>query len=69
MNVNQLKDNLRKRKTSVWYKNIIDGRLLTALKEKAPLYARGEGLINIQQNINNRIHPCYIVLKHDNGRL
>ena len=28
-------------KTSVWYKNIIYERLLTALKENDPLYAGG----------------------------
>ena len=50
MNVNQLKDNLWKRKTSVWYKNILDGRLLTALKEKAPLSVDGAGLTKNQQN-------------------
>ena len=32
MNVNHLKDNLRKRKTSVRYKNILNEILLTALK-------------------------------------
>ena len=50
MNVNQLKDNLWKRKTSVWYKTIIYGRLLTALKEKYPLSVYGAGLKNNQQN-------------------
>ena len=41
MNVNYLKDKIRKRKTSVWYKNMIDERLLIALKEKDPLYVGG----------------------------
>ena len=41
MNVNQLKDNIRKIKTSVWYKNIFNERILTYLKEKAPLYVDG----------------------------
>ena len=47
MNVNQLKDNIKKRKTSVWYKNILDERLLIALKEKAPPYVDREGLTKI----------------------
>ena len=50
MNLNQLKDKLRKRKTSVWYKNILNERLLTPLKEKAPLYVDGSGVTNNQQN-------------------
>ena len=50
MNVNQLKEKLKKRKTSVWYKNILDEILLTALKEKDQLYVDGEGLTNNQQN-------------------
>ena len=50
MNVNYLKDKIRKRKTSVWYKNILDERLLIYLKEKAPLYVDGEGLTKKQQN-------------------
>ena len=50
MNVNQLKDKLRKRKTFVWYKNIIDEILLIALKQKAPLYVDWSGLTNNQQN-------------------
>ena len=50
MNVNQLKDKLRKRKTSVWYKNILDERLLTALKEKAQLCVDGAGLTNNKRN-------------------
>ena len=50
MNANQIKDNLRKRKTSVWYKTILYGRLLTALKEKSPLSVYGAGLKNNQQN-------------------
>ena len=52
MNVNHLKDKLRKIKTSVWYKKIIDERLLTYLKEKAPLYADGTGMKKNQQNKN-----------------
>ena len=51
MDDNPLKDNIRKRKTSVWYKNIFDERLLIALKEKAPLYVDREGLTKRQQNI------------------
>ena len=50
MNVNQLKDKLRKGKTSVWYKRIIDEILLTALKEKAPLYVYGAGLTKNQHD-------------------
>ena len=43
-NVNQLKDKLMKIKTSVWYKDILNERLLTDLKEKALLYVDGAGL-------------------------
>ena len=50
MNVNQLKDKLRKRKTYIWYKNILNERILTALKEKVPFYVDGAGLTNNQQN-------------------
>ena len=50
MNVNQLKDNITKKKPSVWYKNILDKILLTSLKERAPLYVDGEGLTKRQQN-------------------
>ena len=50
MNVNQLKDKLRKRKTYGWYKNILNEILLTDLKEKDLLYADGAGLTNNQQN-------------------
>ena len=50
MNVNPLKEKLRKRKTSVWYKNILDEILLTYLKGKAQFYVYGEGLKNNQQN-------------------
>ena len=57
MNVNQLKDKLRKRKTSVWYKNILDERILTALKEKVPLYVDGAGLRKNQQTEKRMIHP------------
>ena len=46
MNINQLKDKLRKRKTSIWYKNVLNERLLKALKEKDSLYVDGSGLIN-----------------------
>ena len=49
MNINTLKDNLRKRRTSVWYKKNLDERLLTALKEKAPLYVDGEVLKRINK--------------------
>ena len=48
MNVNQIKDNIRK-KISVWYKSIIDKRLLNHLKEKDPLYAGKAGLEKKQQ--------------------
>ena len=44
MNVNQLKEKLKKRKTSVWYKKILDEILLTALKENYQLYVDGAGL-------------------------
>ena len=50
MNIYQLKDKLRKIKTSVWYKNILDEILLTSLKEKAPIYTDGVGLTKNQQN-------------------
>ena len=50
MNVNKLKDNLGKRKTYVWFKNIINERLLTALKEKAQLYVDGASLTKNKQN-------------------
>ena len=56
MNVNQLKDKLRKIKTSIWYKNIIDGILLTYLKEKDPLYVDGEGLKS-NKHKKRSIHP------------
>ena len=49
MNVNQLKDNLRKRKTLYGKKNLGE-TLLTALKEKAPLYVDRGGLTKNQQN-------------------
>ena len=49
MNVDQLKDKLRKKKTA-WYKNILDEIILTALKEKAPLYVDGAGIKKNQQN-------------------
>ena len=52
MNIYQLKDKLRKIKTSVWYKNILDEILLTSLKEKAPIYTDGVGLTKNQQNKN-----------------
>ena len=44
MNINQLKYNPRKRKTSVCNKQIIDEIISTYLKEKAPLYVDGDGL-------------------------
>ena len=50
MNVNQIKYNLRKRKTSVRKKQILDERHLTAFKEKAPVYVDVTGLANNQQN-------------------
>ena len=50
MNVNHLKDKLRKRKTFVWHKNITNEIILTDLKENAPFYVYGEGLTNNQQN-------------------
>ena len=50
MNVNNLKDNLRKRKTYVWYKKTLDGKLLTALKEKAQLYVDEAGLTRNKKN-------------------
>ena len=43
MNFNHLKDNLRKRKSSVWYKNIHNEILLKYWKEKAPLYVDDVG--------------------------
>ena len=49
MDVNQLKDNIRKIKTSVWCKNILDTRMLIDLKENAPLYVDGAGLTNNQK--------------------
>ena len=39
-----------RKKTSVWYKNILNERILTALKKKAPLYVDREGLTKSQQN-------------------
>ena len=50
MNINQLKENLKKIKTYVWYRHILDERVLTALKEKAQFYVDGVGLKNNQQN-------------------
>ena len=50
MNINQIKENFRIIKTSVWYKQILYERLLTALKEKAPLYVEEQGLTNNQEN-------------------
>ena len=50
MNVNQLKEKLGKIKTSVLYKNILNGRLLTYLKDKTPLDVDRAGLTNNQQN-------------------
>ena len=50
INVNQPKDNFRKIKTSVCNKNILDEILLTALKEKAPLYVDVALLTKNQQN-------------------
>ena len=50
MNIYQLKDKLRKIKTSVWYKNITNKKLLTASIEKAPPYVYGADLKNNQQN-------------------
>ena len=49
MNVNHLKENIRKRKTSVWYKNILDERLLTDFKLKDQIYAGGGSLKKKQQ--------------------
>ena len=56
MNGNQLKDKLRKIKTSVWYKKNLDERLLTALEENDPLYVDGAGLTK-NQKIKSTIHP------------
>ena len=50
MNVNRLKDKLRKIKNSVWYKHIIDEIILTYLKYKAHLYVDGAVLTKNQQN-------------------
>ena len=50
MNINQIKENFRIIKTSVRYKHILYERLLTALKEKAPLYVEEQGLTNNQEN-------------------
>ena len=50
MNFNQLKDKLGGIKTSVLYKNILNGRLLTYLKENIPLYVDEAGLKSNQQN-------------------
>ena len=49
MNINHLEDKIGKIKTYVWYKNILDERLLTYLKEKDKLYVDGEGLIKNHQ--------------------
>ena len=59
MNVNQLKNKLRKIKNYVWYKNILDKSLLTDLKEKSPLYVDGEGLTNNQKNKKEDISMNY----------
>ena len=48
-NVNQLRENITKKKTSLWYKTIIDKRILIYLKERAPLYAGESGLTKKQQ--------------------
>ena len=50
INVNQLKDNFKEKKTSVWYKNIIYEILLRYLKEESSLYVDGADLTNNQQN-------------------
>ena len=39
-----------KEKTSVWYRNIPNESIFTALKEKAPIYVDVAGLTNNQQN-------------------
>ena len=50
MNVNQLKEKLGKIKTSVLYKNILNEKLFTYLKDRTPLYVDEAGLTNNQQN-------------------
>ena len=57
---------LVKVKNPVWYKNI-DERLLTDLKEKAPLYAGGGR--HDKEARKNRIHPWPILLRHNIGGL
>ena len=47
-----LKTSLGKEKTSVWHKTNLNERLLTSLKEKAPLYVDVAGLTKSQQNKN-----------------
>ena len=42
-----------KEKTFVWYKNIINERLLTDFKEKAQLFVDGVGLTKHQQSKTN----------------
>ena len=48
INFNHLKYKISKIKTSVWYKKISDERILTALKQKAPLYVDGSDLTDNQ---------------------
>ena len=50
MSVNHLKNKLRKRKTSAQYTNILDKRLLSALKETDQLYVYGAGLTKKHKN-------------------
>ena len=40
--INPLKTNLRKRKTSVWYKNILNERILTDLKKRLQFLYMGQ---------------------------
>ena len=51
MNVNQIKDKIKKRKKNyVWCKNISNEKTFNSFEEKAPLYVDGSGLTKNQQN-------------------
>ena len=59
MNINYIKEDLRKRITSVLNKNTIDKKLLSYLKEKTPLYVDGSGITKNQQNKKKDISMNY----------
>ena len=50
MHFNWFKDNLKKIKTSVWYKNIPNDFVLTDLKDESSIYLDGGIFMNNQPN-------------------